>query len=573
MSKPKRPSSGRIPSRIPSVPRPSVPRPRGSGRTLAETRTSPISAIGALAVVSAVLVAGLGYGYATSSQAKTVVDQKAVKQLPLTSATAVCQGLFLGGGGDAFPVVSAFTPGTGAPGPKDTLSALYADLQPFPNLKPAAPGTRATTGELTTPHQLADGGGLGLSRPVPVVFQAANAYAPGFAAGVTLRSDSAQPRGLAATQCGAPSTDFWFAGVSVGSDRASKLELTNTDNAVASVNLAFFGPDGRIDTRTGGHDIVVQPHSSAEITLSGYLDPIPASETASVHVTTNGGRVAAAVLDEDQSTDPKNSTGRGMDFIPPQAATAPDEAVQVIAGIPAGGAAGKLQKIDLTLTATGTTNAVIEKVEWIGKSTITVSPPAAAQPVPGYTPLALPLTVPAGKTVSVDMSWLPVDGTESGTLRLTTSGGGVLSGIRVVAAAPQGALTDSAYLAPAQPITGQSVVVDNKTGGKAVSTLYLSDLGDKGATVKVTTIGADGKPADDTVQVPAGTTLAYPLKGTGEYTAVVQVQPGSDPVYGSRQMSDAPKNAVTTTLQTLEPTRLTAGVPPVAVDLSGAVRR
>jgi hypothetical protein len=566
MSKPTRPSASSS-SRSASSRMASVPRPRVGGRSLAETRTSPISAIGALAVVSVVLLAGLGYGYATRSEAQTVVDQKAVKQLPVSSATAVCQGMFVAGGGDAFQEISAFAPGSATPGAKDSLTALYADQQAFPNLKPAAPGSRASTGELGTPHTLPEASS-GVQRPVPVVFQAAGVYAPGFAAGLTLRSDTAQPRGLAATQCSAPSTDFWFAGVSLGADRASKLELTNTDNVPASVNLAFLGPDGPIDTGLLGHDITVQPHSSIEATLGGYLPAAPAAMTASVHVTTSGGRVAAALLDEDQSTDAKNQTGRGMDFIPPQPATAPDQDVQVIPGIPI----GKPAKIDLVLTATGTSNATLDKLEWFGKSPIQVSPPTT-QPAPGYTALTLPQAIPAGKTITVDLSWLPVDASEAGTLRLTTSGGSVLSGVRIVASAPANSLTDTAYLAPAQPLTGQSVVADNKTGGKATSTLYLTDVAGKGATVNVTTIGADGKPAQDTVPVPAGVTVPYQLKGAGEYTAVVEVQPGSDPVYAAREMYDAPKNAVTLTLQVLEPARLTAGVPPVAADLSGAVRR
>jgi hypothetical protein len=516
-----------------------------------------------------VLSAGLAYGFATRTEAKTVVDQNVVKQLPLGSATAVCQGTTIGTG-DVFTNISTFTPGNAAPGPKDSVSAGFLDGQALPALKPAAPGTRAAADSITL--RTLPAGTSGLPVPVPVVIQANGAYAPGFAAGQTVRSDTLQPRGLAATPCTAPGTDFWFAGVSLGTTRASKLELSNTDNAPATVNLTFYGPDGQIDTGTLGHDIVIGAHATVEETLNTYLQPAPAAMTASVHVTTSIGRVATVVLDEDQGQS-KTVAGSGMDYIQAQPANAPDQAVQVIPGIPAGGPAGKLQKIDLVLTATGANNVSIDKLEWFGKSPIEPSAPATP-PGPGYTPFTLPLTVPAGKTITVDLSFVPADNNESGAFRLTTSGGPLLSGVRIVAAAPQGSLTDTAYLAPGQPITAESVVADNKAGGKATSTLFLSDLGGKGATLKVTTIGADGKPAVDTVQVPANQTAAYPLKANGEFTTVVDVQPGSDPVYAARQMSDSPKsNSVTTTLQVLEPARLTVGVPPVAVDLSGAVKR
>jgi len=90
----------------------------------------------------------------------------------------------------------------------------------------------------------------------------------------------------------------------------------------------------------------------------------------------------------------------------------------------------------------------------------------------------------------------------------------------------------------------------------------------------VTTVGADNKPATDSVTVPANGTVAYPFKATGSFTTIVQPQPGSDPLYGARVMNDLPnKGGIQFTAELLTDARLSAAVPPVAPDLSGSVSR
>jgi hypothetical protein len=68
----------------------------------------------------------------------------------------------------------------------------------------------------------------------------------------------------------------------------------------------------------------------------------------------------------------------------------------------------------------------------------------------------------------------------------------------------------------------------------------------------------------------------YTLKappGQSEFTAVVEVQAGSDPLFAARAMIDQPAGGYAITEQVLASARLTAAVPPVAADLSGAVNR
>jgi hypothetical protein len=133
---------------------------------------------------------------------------------------------------------------------------------------------------------------------------------------------------------------------------------------------------------------------------------------------------------------------------------------------------------------------------------------------------------------------------------------------------------DTAYLSPLSAVTGQAIIPDSNIGGAAKTTLLLTAVGAKGATVQVTTIGQDNQPATDTVPVAANSTVAYTPKAGGWFTAIVQPQAGGDPVYGARVLTDAPAKAgAQITVQGLVDARALVAVPPVARDLSGAVTR
>lgn len=539
-----------------------------------------MSTFGALGAVAAVLLAGLGYGFTTRDQDQAAMTHTSSRNLPVGSATAVCQGE-IGSGADTSTTLTAFSPGgvstpaggAGVPAVAggavaDGATAQYIDGKPFAPLKIGGVGTRSTAAQVTQFTTISDESTL--TRAVPLVLQANGSYAPGFTVSELLRSDSGPKRGLAASACTTPGTDFWFAGVSIGVDRDSFLELANTDTAPATVNMTFYGADGPIDTGTVGHDITVLPKTSTHSQLSSFLGgSAPKTGVASVHVTTTQGRVAAQVLDSDRA---QNGAGRGFDFIP---ALGPGEAqrmTQTIPGIPAPGQT--LAKLDLVLTATSDKPVSIDHMYWYGKGSRIELPGQTADPAQGYTKRDAPLSLAPGHTVVLDMKDAARDPDEAATLQLVGSGGSFVAGIRLVEADQKSNTQDTAYLAPTGAVTSQAIIPDSNLGGAAKTTLELTATGDKGATVRVTTIGQDNKPATETVPVAANTTVPYVPKATGWFTMIVQPQPGGDPVFGARVLTDLPaKGGIQATVQGLAEARVLVAVPPVARDLSGAVAR
>ena len=576
-TRPARPGAGDRPQQYPARSagaRPAGP-PTGSarGRALSKTRTSPISTFGALGVVAVILLAGLGYGFSTRNQDKAAVSERTSRTLPIGSATQVCQGE-IGAGTDTSTSLTAFTPAGNAATGTDNAGVQYDDTKssPFAPLKFGPPGTRSTAQSVTSFNVVTDDAGL--PRKVPLVFQANGSYAPGFTSGELLRSDTGIQRGLAASPCTTPGTDFWFAGVSVGSaERDSVLYLANTDNAPATVNLTYYGQDGKIDTGTLAHDIPLLPKASMEYLLSSPLGAAAQpSAVASVHVTTTEGRVAAQVLDTDKPQKGDNNTGRGMDFIPSLTPAVAAQTTQTIAGIPAPGKT--LTKFDLVITSTSDEPVSIDHFYWYGKNGRIELSAQTKDPGKGYTQRGATLNIDPNKTVILNMLGDAADDTESAALQIVGSGGSFVSGVRLVETDPKGTSQDTAYLAPTAPVGSQAIVADSNIGGPAKSTLILTSAGSKGSTVQITTIGADGKPATEAVPIGANSTLAYVPKATGWFTTIVQPQPGSDPVYGARVLSDQPaKGGMQFTAQMLEDARVSAAVPPVAPDLSGAVAR
>jgi hypothetical protein len=574
-TRPARPGAGNRPQR-PARPAGAGPTgPAGSrARSLAKTRTSPISTFGALGVVAAVLLAGLGYGFSTRNQDKAVISQQSSRTLPVGSATAVCQGE-LGAGTDTSTTLTSFSPAGSAATGTDNAAAQYVDGKPFGPLKIGTPGNRSTSGQVTQFNSVNDDAGL--PSPVPLTLQANGSYAPGFTAAETVRSDSGLKRGMAAAPCTTPSTDFWFAGVSVGKgDRDSYLYLANTDNAPATVNLTFYGQNGKIDTGTVAHDMTILPQGSLQYLLSTALgDSAQASAVASVHVTTTEGRVAAQVLDVDKPQQADLKNGRGMDFIPAQTPAVAAQTTQTIPGIPAPGTT--LTKFDLVITATSDEPVSIDHFYWYGKNGRIELSPQTKDPGNGYTLRGAGLNIDPNKTVILNMLGDAADPTEAAALQVVGSGGSFVTGVRLVESDGKSNTQDSAYLAPTPPLADEAIVADSNLSagnGAAKSTLILTSAGSKGSTVQITTVDANNKTAVESVPIPANSTVPYTPKAVGWFTAIIQPQPGSDPVYGARVLSDLPaKGGMQFTAEVLEDARLSAAVPPVAPDLSGAVTR
>jgi len=233
-----------------------------------------------------------------------------------------------------------------------------------------------------------------------------------------------------------------------------------------------------------------------------------------------------------------------------------------------------LAKFELVLTATSNLPVSIDHIYWYGKNSRIELSGQTKDPDAGYTKRDAQLSLSPGHTVVLDMRDAAQDPDEAAALQIVGSGGSFLSGVRLVETDSKSNTQDTAYLAPTAPVTGQAIVTDNNIGGAAKTTLLLTDAGDKGATVQVTTVGQDNKSATDTVPLTANSTVAYTPKAGASFTTIVQPQAGSDPVYGVRLLTDLPtKGGTQITAEALADARLLVAVPPVAGDLSGAVRR
>lgn len=477
--------------------------------------------------VGVAVVAGLGYGYGVKPAAATPDQIAASTITPVRNTTVVCPIV----NGQADVNVNAFSPaGGGAPATGDT-----ATVSAYNNQTPAV--TLKQPGALSTAKNLS-GDIANLSQDnVPVVAQATGAYAPGFTLTETIASTGTGTlHGLASTPCTAPDTDYWYIGAAADA-KSAKLNIYNSDQIAAEVNLTAYTQDGPVASGVMQTDqgLLVQPAAQ-------YTQPIDLTALATgttplaVHLTTTAGRVSAALLDSD-------SNG-GRDFILAQKPSAR----LVIPGIPApsNNAASKM-KLQLTLLSPTTDTDVT--LHWIGGSTITPD-----VQVPHLT---------AGKVQQVDLSNVPVPG-EAAALQIDSANGTpIIAEIRVVAEGGN----DSAYLSPVPALTGESIVADDADG----SVVELTNTAAKDAQVKVTTEGS-GTPNAQTVTVPAGSTKAVKLQaptgGAAPFAVSVVPMDGAASVYAARIMTG---DGGLITIQPMSTALETVNVPAVRSDLSGAV--
>ena len=477
--------------------------------------------------VFAALVVGLGYGYSMKPAAAGSAQSAAATVTPVRNSTTICPMVT----GQADADFAAITPaGAGTPGGGDAATVTAFNSQ-------TAAVTLKGAGTLGTATALSGQPANLNNESVPMVAQATGGYAPGYTVTEVLNSTGAgTDHGLAATPCTAPDTDYWFIGAAANA-KSALLNMYNSDQIAAEVNLAAYTQDGPI---AGGvmqtdQGLLVQPVSqyTQPVDLTGLTNG--GNSPIAVHVTTTAGRVAAALLDSDGNV--------GRDFILAQKPAAH----LVIPGIPAPSAnAATKMKLQLALLAPTTDTDVT--LHWIGGSTITPN-----------------VTVPhlsAGKVQQVDLSSVPVSG-EAAALQIDSANNvPLIAEIRVTG---EGG-SDTAYLNPVAALTGESVVAGDTNG----SIVQLTNTATKDAQVKVTVEGS-GNPAPQNVTVPAGSTKAVPLQApAGAASFAVSVQPlnGAASVFAARIMTAA---GGLITIQPMSTALETVDVPAVRSDLSGAV--
>lgn len=120
---------------------------------------------------------------------------------------------------------------------------------------------------------------------------------------------------LSAMDCPAPAADQWFTGVGAGATHRSVLELTNPDAGPAVASVQVLGGAGPVDApRFQG--IAVPGRGTVRLDLATLL---PRRSQLALHVTSDRGRIAAAVLDTYDALGP---TPAISDYLPGQAAPA-----------------------------------------------------------------------------------------------------------------------------------------------------------------------------------------------------------------------------------------------------------
>lgn len=132
---------------------------------------------------------------------------------------------------------------------------------------------------------------------------------------------------LSGLDCPTPSADQWFTGVGAGATHRSVLELTNPDAGPAVASVTLFGGSGPVDASML-QGIAVPGRGTVRIDLATV---VPRRSQLALHVTSDRGRIAAAVLDTVDELGPSPAT---TDYLPAQAA--PESLLRLL-GLPAPG--------------------------------------------------------------------------------------------------------------------------------------------------------------------------------------------------------------------------------------------
>ena len=242
----------------------------------------------------------------------------------------------------------ALTPGTGTtPGTVPTPSTAPT-LAPLPSATaeaaagrvtvvasgPTDTGTEAPTGRVTLGLLGRDDAGVSVDRQgrgatlnqaaAPVLLRADGTLAPTAVGAVLSRSTDGPEAGLAAAPCLVPATSAWLPGIASGASDRTELVLSNPDDAEATVDLTFYGRNGRVAV-PGSPGVQVPARSSRSVSLSGLVDA-EGPLTASVQATT--GRVTAVA----RRIRTVGDTPAGADWVVPAVAPATRVVVPAVPG-------------------------------------------------------------------------------------------------------------------------------------------------------------------------------------------------------------------------------------------------
>lgn len=321
------------------------------------------------------------------------------------------------------------------------------------------------------------------SEPIRVSAERTGAFG---AATVVAASDGSD-RGLSIARCLLPQPDYWFTGVQVSTDSGSELDLVNLDGTRAVLDLAAYGPSGRLAAARG---LVVDPNSEKKVSLALIQR---GDQPISVRVTTSEGRVAAFLRQRTWGA----ARPLGADWLSPSVDPATD---LVVPGVPDG--AGRRT---LVIGNPGDRTAVV-KVDVLSDS--------GASNVVGTDNIQ----VLAGTSKAVELS-AGLGGPAVG-LHLT-SDQPVTAGLLADSGGSEDSIDPAGVGAsPALPADGVWPLALAKSASAVVA---FTNPDSAGVTATVT-VGAGASSTDTTVKIPAQSTVTFALPKSTGYSIRVRTE-------------------------------------------------
>ncbi|HLL62468.1 MAG TPA: DUF5719 family protein [Propionibacteriaceae bacterium] len=305
--------------------------------------------------------------------------------------------------------------------------------------------------------------------------------------------------GLSAAPCLAPGTTHWFTGLGGTDTDRTDLVLTNADDADASVDLRFYGPDGRVVV-PGSPGLAVEAQSTTTVSLSNLVD---VDGPLAVAIQSSRGRVSAVA----KRTRASGVRPIGADW---QLPSLPPALSMAIPAVPEDDGAR-----ELVVTNPGPVRASVNV------SILGLQGPYAPSG-------AETLEVGAESSATVDLA----EGLagEAATIKLTSDQ--PVTGAVVSSSRRSGAQADIAIQSAAAPLvrTGVSALATTRAGE---GELMLSNTGTKDASVSFEVLSFDGVVLrTDDVLLGPDSTATRRLNSPPPSYVVVRVPEGSAVVGG-----------------------------------------
>lgn len=493
----------------------------------------------ALLSVVAVLAAGVAVARASDPKTDRSVGFTPRQTRPVDGALAVCPELLKQGTG----VVTRLTAGVATEGDVTVRAATLTAKQ---DLGAVVLTEGKTVGAL----------GLTSNTSVAAVVTATGAQSGGLEVEQVSRGDDGINRGWAGLRCEPPVAESWFVGGTTSTGNNTQLVLVNPYDDQALVRVELYGKNGFIDI-PDLDGIVLKPR--ARLTRELVRDA-PDETPLIIHVVATEGRVAPFV----RVHRTKGTIPHGVDWLP----RVREPAFQLdIPAVPSGNA-NRL----LWVMAPGEDAATLRVQLTLPDEQIV---PAGFEDV--EIPPGKPVTLDLAKVITVVNQRTGEKTRQPVALRLYAEGAPVLATVFAESKARFTPIREIAYVGPAGPLTGPTLVTEARNVGD-MDCLLLFHAPDGPARVEILTVRSRGErtaPIRRFVDVPQGQVVVFRYRSLPQdnlQSVVVTPDPGLSPVYASRHVFEYGNRGPLFTTQSLV-TQPTAGltVPIVVSDPTAAL--